>query len=175
MAHRTELNGLIAELTGISKHTIDRIGVNLNRGGIISSGGRGRHAPDMGPEDLRTIIMALLGSESTSRVFQTVLNLHMYRSEDHQEFGEVLLEICYDIEVASAVMQISVMRNYPLATIYWKDASGSRIGKIQNFKGVTKEEQPGLRILASMSGSVIFELVKFVLSKMPVADKLEYY
>jgi hypothetical protein len=173
MAHRTELNIMIAELTGLSKHFIDRIGVNLNKGGIIQAGGRGRHAPDMEPEDLRTIILAILGSSSTSKVFQTVLNLHMYQSEDGQELGEVLLGICYDLDVASAVMQISVMRNYSQATIYWKDESGARIGKIQNFKGVTEQEQPGLKILASMSGAVISELVKLVLTSVPEKVKTD--
>jgi hypothetical protein len=165
MAHRTELNIMIAELTGLSKHFIDRIGVNLNKGGIIQAGGRGRHAPDMEPEDLRTIILAILGSSSTSKVFQTVLNLHMYQSEDGQELGEVLLGICYDLDVASAVMQISVMRNYSQATIYWKDESG--------FKGVTEQEQPGLKILASMSGAVISELVKLVLTSVPEKVKTD--
>jgi hypothetical protein len=171
MAHRTQLNTKIANLTGISKHTIDRIGVNLNKGGIIHSGGRGRHAPDMRPEDLRAILMAILGSDSTSRVFQTVLNIHMFLSEDQQEFGEVLLGICYDVDIASAVMQISVMRNYPQATIYWKDVSGSRIGKIQNFKGVTDQEQPGMRVLATLSGPVLAELVKLVLKSDSIAEE----
>jgi len=52
MAHRTELNTKISSLTGIGKHTIDRIGVNLNKGGILHGGGRGGHAPVMRPEDL---------------------------------------------------------------------------------------------------------------------------
>ena len=76
MVHRTQLNRQIAKLTGVSKHTIDRIGVNLNRGGIIRAGGRGRQAPAMGPEDLKTIVLALLGAESTGGVFKTVLKLH---------------------------------------------------------------------------------------------------
>jgi len=167
MAHRTQLNTQIANLTGIGKHTIDRIGVNLNKGGIIHSGGRGRHAPDMGPEDLKTIILALLGSESTGKVFQTVLNYHTFQSNEGQNFGEVLLEICSDINKASEVMQISVLRNYPQATIYWKDESGVRIGKMQDFKGDSEQEQPGLRVLASLNGTVLTELVKLVLDAEP--------
>ena len=45
MAHRTELNNLVASLAGVSKHTVDRIGVNLNKSGLLQSGGRGRYAP----------------------------------------------------------------------------------------------------------------------------------
>jgi len=162
MAHRTQLNTRIANLTGIGKHTIDRIGVNLNKSGILQSGGRGRHAPDMGPEDLKTIILAMLGSESTGRVFETVLKLHAMESRENDNFGDVLLDICSDSSKASEVMQISVLRNYPQATIYWKDASGTRIGKLQDFRGVTDKEQPGMRIIATLSGAVLSELVKLV-------------
>ena len=162
MAHRTLLNTQIANLTGISKHTIDRIGVNLNKSGILQSGGRGRHAPDMGPEDLKTIILAMLGSESTGRVFETVLKLHAIVSSENDNFGDTLLDICSDINKASEVMQISVLRNYPQATIYWKDESGARIGKMQNFKGATDKEQPGMRVIATLSGAVLNELVKLV-------------
>ena len=170
MAHRTQLNTRIAELTGIGKHTIDRIGVNLNKGGILHAGGRGRHAPDMGPEDLKTIILAILGLESTGKVFERVLKLHSFTAEDDQNFGDVLFDICSDIEKASRVMQISVMRNYPQATIYWKDESGARIGKMQDFKGMSEQAQPGLRVIASLSGTVLTELVKFVLASEPAEE-----
>jgi len=162
MAHRTELNTKIAQYTGVSKHTIDRIGVNLNKGGLLNSGGRGRHAPDMGPEDLKNIILALLGSETTGRVFETVLNLHGLRSKEGRNFGDILLEICANQDKASEVMQISVLRNYPQATIYWKDESGVRIGRIEDFKSLSELDQPGLRVVASLNGTVVGELVKLV-------------
>ena len=168
MAHRTQLNTQIANLTGIGKHTIDRIGVNLNKGGILHSGGRGRHAPDMEPEDLKTIILAMLGSESTGKVFETVFKLHGMQSKEDRIFGDVLLDICSDIDKASEVMQISVLRNYPQATIYWKDESGARIGKMQDFRSPSDQEQPGMRVIASLSGTVLNELVKLVLKPEPV-------
>ena len=173
MAHRTQLNKVIASLTGISKHIVDRIGVNLNKSGILQAGGRGRHAPDMGPEDLKTIILALLGSESTGRVFETVLKLHAMESRENDNFGDILLDICSDINKVSAVMQISVVRNYPQATIYWKDESGKRIGKMQDFKAATDKEQPGMRVVATLSGAVLRELVKLVYKPEPPAS--EYY
>ncbi|MDX1776502.1 MAG: hypothetical protein R3297_07960 [Desulfobulbales bacterium] len=162
MAHRTELNALISNLTGISRHTIDRIGVNLNKSGLLHSGGRGRHAPDLGAEDLKNIIMALLGSDSTGNVFRTVLNLHALNAGDGTIFGDALLGICADQEKAGKVVQISVMRNYPQATIYWKDESGARIGKIQDFKSSSDQEQPGMRIIATLSGGVLRDLVKAI-------------
>ena len=162
MAHRTELNTQIAQLTGVSKHTIDRIGVNLNKGGLLLSGGRGRHAPDMGPEDLKNIILAMLGSESSGRVFETVLKLHGLTAKNGQKFGDELLDICADHVKAQAVMQISVLRNYPQATIYWKDASGTRIGKMQDFRGSAEQELPGLRVVASLNGTVVQELVQLL-------------
>jgi len=167
MAHRTQLNTQIANLAGISKHTIDRIGVNLNKGGILHSGGRGRHAPNMGPEELKTIILAMLGSESTGKVFQTVFKIHGLQSKENKNFGDVLLDICSDIDKASQVMQISVLRNYPQATIYWKDASGAKTGKMQDFKSISEQKQPGMRVIASLSGTVLLELVKFVLKPDP--------
>jgi hypothetical protein len=170
MAHRTELNSKISELTGVSKHTVDRIGVNLNKGGLISTGGRGRHAPNLGSEDLKNIILALLGVDRTSKVFQVVLGLHMLESQNGDLFGDVLLDICSDHGKANRVMQITVLRNYPQATIYWKDESGSRVGRIQNFISGT-EEQPGLRVVASLNGSVITELVKFVAGPVQVMAK----
>ena len=173
MVHRTQLNTQIAELTGISKHTIDRIGVNLNKGGILHSGGRGRHAPDMGPEDLKTIILAMLGSESTGKVFETVFKLHGMQSKEDLNFGDILLDICSDINKASEVMQISVLRNYPQATIYWKDESGARIGKMQDFRSPSDQEQPGMRVIASLSGTVLNELVRLVL-KPESADEKTY-
>ena len=173
MANRTQLNRQIAKLTGISKHTIDRIGVNLNKSGILLSGGRGRHAPDMSPEDLKTIILAMLGSESSGRVFETVLKLHAMESKENDNFGDVLLGICSDSSKATEVMQISVLRNYPKATIYWKDESGTRIGKLQDFRGATDKEQPGMRIIATLSGAVLSELVKLVF--LPEKPVRRYY
>ena len=171
MAHRTQLNTLLAKLTGVSKHTVDRLGVNLNRSGIILAGGRGRHAPAMRPEDLKTIIMALLGCESTGRVFKTVLKLHGLEAEDKRNFGDVLLDICSDADRAAQVMQISVLRNYPQASIYWRDESGARIGKIVNFRGITEKEPPGIRVVATLSGTVLCELVKFVLTSRPAEQE----
>src|SRR5210317_1204140 len=162
MAHRTELNTKVADLTGISKHTIDRIGVNLNKGGLLLSGGRGRYAPDLGPEDLKNIILAMLGSESSGRVFETVLMLHALIARDGQKFGDILLDICTDYTKAEEVMQISVLRNYPQATIYWKDESGNRIGRMQDFKKPSEKQQPGMRVVASLNGSVVSKLVKLV-------------
>jgi hypothetical protein len=162
MAHRTELNTKIALLTGLSKHTIDRIGVNLNKGGLLLAGGRGRHAPDMGPEDLKNIILAVLGSESTGVVFKTVLQLHALTAKDGQNFGDTLLDICTDPKMAAEVLQISVLRNYPSATIYWKDESDTRKGKRQNFRDLTEREQPGMRVVASLSGNVVRKLVQLV-------------
>jgi len=167
MVHRTQLNRQLAKLTGVSRHTIDRIGVNLNRGGIIRAGGRGRHAPAMGAEDLKTIILALLGAESTGRVFKTVLKLHALETGDGQNFGDVLLGICSDVARAAEVLQISVVRNYPQASIYWKDESGVRIGRIENFQGDTDKEQPGLRVVATLNGTVLHDLVKLVLASFP--------
>ncbi len=172
MAHRTQLNTQIANLTHIGKHTIDRIGVNLKKGGILHYGGRGRYAPDMRPEDLKTIILAILGSESTGKVFETVFKLHALQSKENQNFGDVLLDICSDIDRASEVMQISVLRNYPQATIYWKDESGARIGGMQDFKGISEQEQPGMRVLASLSGAVLTELVKLVLKPESADEKI---
>ena len=117
MAHRTELNSRIALLTGVSKHTVDRIGVNLNKGGLLLAGGRGRHAPEMTAEDLKNIILAMLGSESTGRVFKTVLQLHGLESEDGLKFGDIFLEICSNREKAAQVMQLTILRNFPQATI----------------------------------------------------------
>jgi len=163
VAHRTALNTQIALLTGLSKHTIDRIGVNLNKGGLLLAGGRGRHAPDMGSEDLKNIVLAMLGSESTGKVFETVLNLHAFKAKDGQNFGDTLLEICSNYLRAKQVMQISVLRNYPQATIYWKDESGIRIGKMQDFRSVPEQEpMPGLRVVATLSGNVLSELVKLI-------------
>ena len=170
MAHRTQLNTQIASLTGIGKHTIDRIGVNLNKSGIIHAGGRGRHAPDMRPEDLKTIILAILGLESTGRVFERVLKLHSFTADDGQKFGDVLLDICSDINKTSQVMQISVLRNYPQATIYWKDESGTRIGRMQDFRSPSEQEQPGMKVVASLSGTALSELVKLVLKPEPVEE-----
>jgi len=162
MVHRTELNTRIAQLSGISKHTIDRIGVNLNKGGLIFSGGRGRHAPHMSPEDLKNILLALLGSDSSGRVFETVLKLQALTANDGKKFGDVLLGICSDNRVAAEVMQISVLRNYPQATIYWKDESGLQIVRVQEFRSLPEPEQPGMRVVASLDGKVVSQLVKLV-------------
>ena len=168
MAHRTELNTRIAQLTGISKHTIDRIGVNLNKGGLIFSGGRGRHAPHMGPEDLKNIILALLGSDSSGRVFETVLKLQALTANDGTKFGDMLLEIFTDHGKSAEVMQISVLRNYPQATIYWKDESGTRIGRMQDFRSLSEQQPPGMRIIASLNGTVVSRLVELLSGPEPL-------
>jgi hypothetical protein len=173
MAHRTELNTKVADLTGISKHTIDRIGVNLNKGGLLLSGGRGRHAPDMGPEDLKNIILAVLGSDSTGNVFKTVLSLHALKAKDGKNFGDVLLDICGDKKKADNIMQISILRNYPQATIYWKDESGARIGKMQDFRSSSDQVKSGMRVIATLSGVVLCDLVKIILGPEFVAEKVQ--
>lgn len=170
MAHRTELNTRIADLTGMSKHTIDRIGVNLNKGGLLLSGGRGRHAPDMGAEDLKNIVLAVLGSDSTGNVFKTVLNLHALISNDGKIFGDVLLEICADLKKAGDIMQISVLRNYPQATIYWKDKSGTRIGKMQDFRSSSDKKQSGMRVIATLNGAVLRDLVNIITGPQNAAE-----
>ena len=124
----------------------------------------------MGPDDLKTIILAMLGSESTGKVFETVFKLHGLQSKEDLNFGDVLLDICSDIDKASQVMQISVLRNYPQATIYWKDESGARIGGMQDFKSIAEQEQPGMRVIASLSGTVLCELVKLVVKTAPVDE-----
>jgi hypothetical protein len=121
----------------------------------------------MGPEDLKTIILALLGSDSTGRVFKTVLRLHALETDDGYNFGDALLDICSNAEKAAGVMQISVLRNYPQASIYWKDKSGVRIGSIENFQGETDKEQPGMRVVATLNGAVLYDLVKLVLASFP--------
>jgi hypothetical protein len=170
MVHRTELNKKIAVLTGLSKHTIDRIGVNLNKGGLLLAGGRGRHAPDMGPEDLKNIILAMLGSESTGVVFKTVLKLHAFTAKDGQNFGDILLGICTDHKKAAEVILISVLRNFPRATIYWRDESDIRKSRRQDFTSHIEQEQPGMRVSASLSGNVVRKLVKLVTDPEPLVE-----
>lgn len=46
--------------------------------------------------------------------------------------------------MAAEVMHISVLRNYPQAAIYWKDESGTRIDRMQDFRSLEKEHQPGM-------------------------------
>jgi hypothetical protein len=174
MAHRTELNSRIAELTGIGKHTVDRIGVNLNKGGLIFSGGRGRHAPHMGPEDLKNIILALLGADSSGRVFEAVLKLQALTAPDGKKFGDMLLEVCTDRAKAAEVMQISVLRNYPQATIYWKDESGTRIGRMQDFRSLPEQQQPGMRVVASLNGNVVSKLVELVFGTEHLAETVDW-
>ncbi len=170
MAHRTELNSQIAQLTGLSKHTVDRIGVNLNKSGLLLSGGRGRHAPAMGPEDLKNIILAMLGAGSTGKVFEAVLQLHGLTAKDGAKFGDVFLNICADPNKARQVMQISVLRNFPQATIYWKDESGTRIGRMQDFRSSSEHEQPGMRVVATLNGSVLLSLVEHVAGEKTLED-----
>ena len=63
-------------------------------------------------------------------------------------------------------MMVSVLRNYPQATIYWKDETGSRVGRMQDFRTGT-EQQPGMRVVASLQGSVLSELVKLLVAAEP--------
>jgi hypothetical protein len=45
-----------------------------------------------------------------------------------------------------------------------------------NFQGVTEKEQPGMRIIATLSGTVLHELVTLVLTSLPAEpDKPAYY
>ena len=48
--------------------------------------------------------------------------------------------------------------------------SNKRATKMEDFKGVTDEEQPGMRILASITGAVLSELVKLVVKPEPVDE-----
>jgi hypothetical protein len=90
------------------------------------------------------------------------LQLHALTAKDGQNFGDTLLDICTDPKMAAEVLQISVLRNYPRATIYWKDESDTRNGKRQNFRDLTEREQPGMRVVASLSGNVVRKLVQLV-------------
>jgi hypothetical protein len=159
---RTQFINQLSILTGATKHNVDRMGVLLNKAGMLLSGGRGPNAPDLTPKDLTNIVLGMLGAEKTSTVVE-VVNRNKALKSERWTLGEALIKILSDHKTSQKVLAISVCRNYPEAKIEWADIIIDENGfsKFENefveiFRSVDDAgDYPGLRIDAELAGHVL--------------------
>ena len=117
--NRTAFNALLETLTGVDKQTLDRIGGSLRKEGMVSVGGRGPNAPHITPEDAKNIILGLLGTDNASQAAKAAKAASEWKSEKGNKFGEAVVAILSDHDIAKKVSYISILRNTQKAIIGW--------------------------------------------------------
>ena len=72
MVTTTDLTAIVASATGVNPQSIVQIIRNLRSAGLLSSGGRGRHAAKMSAKDAALVIVAMLISDRPTDAAQAV-------------------------------------------------------------------------------------------------------
>ena len=159
------LNRALSDLTGVKKETFDSISGNLRQAGMVSAGSRGLNALPASPEDVKNIILGLLGSDNASRAARVVKKLSDLKSpETGRTAGEAIVDLLTNPDALKGLGSIRVTRNYPMVEIYWaceeEPVGCEEIPSVQReeiFKGTTPV--PSLQIKAILSGSVLETIV----------------
>jgi len=161
MTSRTIINQTLAILTGASKSTIDRNGVELKNAGIIKSKGRGRNAVVMGAGDAANIIIALLGSQNPKEAPRAVKEYGPLIDIDggsDETFFSVLSGLLTD--GADDVDYVSINRSYPSVEIKFED------GHSQFFEDDTNADYDPLNfafeVEAKISGKVTTHICNLI-------------
>ena len=145
---RTKNVTSIVSLTGVSRHTLDRIGVNLAKAGdITKSVGRGLHAKEITPGDVAKILIAMMAANVTSKSSEVVKRYSELRCGKNK-FGDALESILSNYNLAQEVVAISAVRNYPEAIISWNDGS-------EGVFRADDSERPGMRVEVTLSGNEV--------------------
>lgn len=84
---------LLSAAYGVDEKTVKLFCRNLREAGLMTSGARGRNAPDMTPTDLAVVTIALLATDAPSRAveeFNHFANLQPWMSRVHNdEYGQL--------------------------------------------------------------------------------------
>jgi len=120
MTSRTKHINEIVTLTKCSKHTLDLIGVNLGKAGLLPKGGRGLYAPDAKPEHIANLLIGLMASDKTKNAVDAVKSYSKLQTEDSSaRFGEVLTKILSIVNLADKVFAVRLCRTIPEAEIIY--------------------------------------------------------
>lgn len=167
MIIRTHFNATLAMLTRVNQSTINLIGVNLKKAGLMTIGGRGRHAPEITPEDMKNIIIGLIAAESAAKSPKAVMTYSDLLC-GNKKFGDELTIILSDLNLVRRISRIVVLKNYPEAWIYYakpvvvgKNGVPHQDEEVQHF--VSKEnhgDYPGLVISATLDGAALRTALK---------------
>ena len=60
MANAIKVSREIADATGVALPTVENIARRLGEGGWLPRGGRGRHAAQLGPNDIATLLVGVM-------------------------------------------------------------------------------------------------------------------
>jgi len=116
---RTAFNKLLSMLTGVDRQVLDRIGGSLRKAGMVSVGGRGINSPHITPEDVKNILLGLMGTDNASRAAEAVKILTELKSDTGKKAGDAIVQLLTDPSYRKDLSAIHVTRNYPEVVIYW--------------------------------------------------------
>lgn len=155
---RTQIINELVILTQASKHTVDRIGVNLAKSGhITKSAGRGLHAKEVTPGDVSKILIALMAANTTSEASE-VVSRYSELSCGQDKFGDVLENIISNYNIAKNVKAVSAVRNYAQTTVVWND------GSVDIFES-EETEKSGMRVEVTLMGNEVISFLAWRLNQ----------
>jgi hypothetical protein len=170
MVSRTKLNRLLEATTGINRHTIDLIGVNLQKDELIKSGGRGPYAAKMDYNDLVTILIAVMGCDRANRAAGLVGVYSDLRSDKDEDVNlrQALSELLANRGLAEIVKKFSVCRSWPEASIYY----GGRQVKFETKDRYLdpRTYQTNFRVDATISGEALYNLADIIADEGDLGD-----
>jgi len=152
LMHRKLFLKTLATFTGLNFHTLELITANLNKAGITSSTGRGRHAPGVTVGEVAIILLAVTGEKKAKEATQTFKGLRSLKTKRKKVTLEKRLkDIISKPSEADKVDSFRVYRGTGslMACIHWRGGED----EIFMPKGIKK--LPCLRIEAILDGSVI--------------------
>lgn len=163
--HRTAFNDLLATLTESNKQVLDSIGGSLRKAGMVSTGGRGPHAPYITPEDAKNILLGLLGTDNASKAADAVKVLTELESAAGVKAGDAIVRLFTDANYRKDLGTIHVTRNYPLVEIYWGAEGypdGTEFGEYgpqrKEIYGTFKEDLK-MQVKAILSGNIVNSII----------------
>lgn len=170
MIDRTALNWELSTLTRVDKATLDRIGGSLRKENMVSIGGRGPNAPRVTPEDVKNILLGLLGSDNASRAAEAVKELTLLQSsETGRTVGEAIVDLLTNEKARENLAAICVTRNYPRVEICWgyeNEAYDGFFDEFPNarprsevFQGQGQDAVPHFAVVATLDGAVVNTIV----------------
>jgi hypothetical protein len=170
MLSRTKFNELLENVTGISRHTFDKLAVKLQKAKLIKGGGRGPHGVKIAGEGACSILLAGLAFEKANSSPEMVTVYLGLKEEGGTTLDEALSHILGNRGIAQIVDKISVCRTRPEATIYYGREKSQKVVKFEQVAGgivgdttySAENERLLYRVDVTIDGEALELLAEFV-------------
>jgi hypothetical protein len=116
---RKSFTKTLCALTNVDEETLQAIGANLRKDGLVSFGGREAGFRHLNLSDATNFLLGLLATENPGQVSKVVRVVSHLKSKDGVYLGDAVAAILADPETAGKVEYISVFRNSGKAVIGW--------------------------------------------------------